>query len=343
VGIDSLNAPRWPRANDHGFNEAWYVVASDARAGRGLWLRYAVDIDQAGRQAFALWGSWFEADRAFALKNTLPAATISRTAVVFGPGELNSESCTREVEGGGHSLRWRLAFGQRDGGEEVVPRWLSAAARLRGSGFVLPHPATTVTGVVEVDGRLVDLQRVPAGQAHLWGRTRYPAWAWARCNAFAEDREASIDLLDVVGPGGVRVPLFSFRFRGESHHFGELPWIALCSSRPAAPSWHFSAQDARIAIDGVVRAAPSQMVQVQYANPDGTMHHCVNSEIAGMELRVRSRAFPGAPWRPEATLTSRSGACLELGGHAPDPRVGNMLIISEAQRKEAPSPGSVAS
>ena len=340
---DLLNAPRWNRAPRTGFNEAWYVVASDARAGHGLWVRYTVDVDRSGAPAFALWGSWFEEGRVFALKNTLPAAAIGRSGVSFGAAALTSDGCSGEVEGGGHALRWRLKFGQGAPGEEFVPAWLAAVARLRGGGFVLPHPATTVTGAVEVDGRIIELQRVPAGQAHLWGRTRYPSWAWARCSGFAEDPGASLELLDVEGPAGVRLPLFVFRFRGATHHFGELPWIGLSTSNPQSPSWHFSAQDASLAIDGVAQVSPQRMVQVQYQEPSGAVHHCVNSELASLELRVRTRAFPGAPWRPEATLTSKGGAGLEFCGRAKDPRVEQGLVISASEQNEASSTGSVAS
>jgi hypothetical protein len=84
------------------------------------------------------------------------------------------------------------------------------------------------------------------------------------------------------------------------------------------------------------------MVQVQYVDPDGTQHHCVNTEIATMEVRVRSRGFPGAPWRHEATLTSKYGACLEFCGREPDPRVLSVLATA-VQQKEAASAGSVAS
>lgn len=321
------------------------MVASEPRAGLGLWVRYVVDIGRNGAQQFALWGSWFERDRperSFALKNVLPTAAISRSGLQFGSGWLGAEGCSGEVEGGGHALRWRLSFGQGAPGEVAVPGWLRAPARLRGSGFVLPHPAATVTGAVEVDGRMIELSRVPAGQAHSWGRSRWPGWAWARCSAFAEDPDASIDLLEVIGPGGVRVPMITMRFRGQTHRFGELPWIALTRSRPVSPSWHFSAQDTRLAIDGVVRARPEQMVQVQYPEPGGSWHHCVNSEIASMEVRVRSRPLLGAAFRPELTLTSKSGACLEFCGRVPDARVNNLLLVATARQKQAQAPGSVA-
>ncbi|MCA1825759.1 MAG: hypothetical protein LC689_02325 [Myxococcales bacterium] len=314
------------------FHEAWYVVASDPRSEHGLWLRYTADVN--GDRTFAVWGAWFSPQGSFAVRNIVDPAAIGRTA-------LSEQSCSGEVEAGGHSLRWRLGFGQGAPGEEFIPGWLRPVAGLRGSGYTLLHPATTVTGAVEVDGRMIELQRVPAGQAHLWGKTRYPAWAWARCNGFAEDPEASIDLVDVEGPGGVRVPIFVFRFRGEVHRFAELPWIALCASKPSAPSWHFSAQDSRLAIDGVVRVDPSRMVQVRY----DAAHHCANSEIASMEVRVRSRAMPGASWRPEATLTAKSGACLEFCGRQPDARVLNSLAtaVGISRQKEAAVDGSVAS
>jgi len=322
------------------------VVANEPRAGLGLWVRYAFDMTESGEQHFALWGSWFDRDRperSFALKNLLPAAAISRSGVEFGNGSLSSDGCNGEVEGGGHALRWRLTFGQGAPGEEFVPGWLRGLARVRGAGFALPHPAATVTGAVEVDGRMIELSRVPAAQAHQWGATSLPGWAWGRCSAFAEDPDASIDLLDTIGPGGVRLPMIIFRFRGEAHRFGDLPWIGWTRSRPAAPAWHFSAQNGRLAIDGVLHAAPGQMVQVQYPEPDGKMRHCVNSEIASMEVRVRSRAMIGAAFRPEVTLTSKSGACLEFCGRAPDQRVNNMLIVAPAKAKADAAPTVVAS
>jgi hypothetical protein len=346
VDAESLNSPRWPGAPKGGFHEAWFVSASDGRAGHGLWLRYAVEMPRSGATEASVWASWFERgapERTFVVKNPVDAATIGRGALRFGRAELSSSGCSGEAEAAGHALRWRFSFGQGDSAEEMVPGWMAPIARLRGSGYVMPHSATTISGAIEVDGRLFEVQRVPAAQGHLWGRSYWPSWAWARCSAFAEDPEASIDLLDVEGPLGARFPLFALRFRGVLHRFGELPWMPLAASGATPPSWHFSARDARLAIDGVTRAGPEQMVQVQYPNPDGSLRHCVHSAVASMEVRVRSRAFVGAPWRPEATLTSRSGASLEFCGRAADPRVSRLLVSAPPSQANRRAGGSVAS
>lgn len=320
-----LNAPRFSQHRAGSFGEAWYAVASEPREGVGLWVRASVDVAADGARQFAVWGSWFEQGRCFAIKRPVDAAAFGRTVQALQNGE-----CSGEVEGGGHSLRWRLKLGDGPAGEDFLPGWVRPLAKLRGNGLTLPHPASTLSGAVEVDGRAVELSRAPAGQAHQWQRVKLPGWAWARCNAFAEDPDASIDLLDAIGPGGVRLPFIVFRFRGQVHRFQDMPWIAMTRSRPAPPAWHFSAHDATVAVDGVVNAQPSQMVAVQYPDGRGGLLHCNNSEIASMELRVRSRAWAGARFRPEATLTSRSGACLEFCGRAPDPRVGTLLAVSAA-------------
>ena len=346
MDAESLNSPRWPRVSKGGFHEAWFVSGSDAKAGYGLWLRYGVDLDSAGAPDSSIWGSWFERDaseRTFVIKNMVDDATISRTGVAFGAAGLTASGCTGEVEAGGHSLRWRLSFGQSAPAEDVIPAWLSPIARLRLSGYVLPHAKTTLSGAVEVDGRMSELQRMPALQGHLWGRSYWPAWAWARCSGFTEDPDASVELLDVEGPRNVRLPLFVLRFRGGTHRFGELPWMLLSVSRPAAPAWHFSAQDARLSIDGVVRATVEQMVQVQYPDADGSLRHCVHTAVASMEVQVRSRAVPGAPWRPEGTLTSKSGASLEFCGREADARVTRGLVSAPARRRNPSGAGSVAS
>ena len=318
-----LNSPRFGEHRSGTFSEAWYVVASEPREGRGLWIRATVDIAADGARQFALWGSWFEQERSFAIKTMVDAAAFGRTIEALARGE-----CAGEVEGGGHSLRWRLQFGGTSEGEDFLPGWVRPLAKLRGNGINFPHPASTLTGAVEVDGRIVELARAPAGQAHQWQRVKLPGWSWARCSAFAEDPGASIDMLDAIGPGGLRLPFIVFRFRGEVHRFQDMPWIALTRSRPASPAWHFAARDATLAIDGVVHAQPSQMVAVQYPDGKGGNLHCNNTEIASMELRVRRRAYVGAAFRPEITLTSKSGACLEFCDRKPDERVTTLLAVS---------------
>ena len=131
-------------------------------------------------RGLALWRGGLGAAEVTNLRNTLTPAAIGRAEVRIGSATLDASTCNGEVEAGGHALRWRLSFGRGAAAEEIVPRWLRPVARLRGSGYVLPHPAMRVTGAMEVDGRILELSDAPGMQGHLWGRSRWPAWAWAR-------------------------------------------------------------------------------------------------------------------------------------------------------------------
>jgi hypothetical protein len=247
---------------------------------------------------------------------------------------LTQTGCWGEVQVGGRSLRWRLSFEPGAEAENVVPATLRPIAALRGSGIALPQPAMRVSGALEVDGRPTDLDRAPGAQGHLWARERWLTYTWARCNAFAEDPSASVDLTAVRLPGGVQVPLYTFRSAGEVHRFQDPPWVIFSRSSPAAPTWHFSAAGARVAIDGVVRGRPSSSVLVSYQDSRGEEHACSNTELAEMELRVRLRAFPGARWRPHATLTS-GAACLEFCGRGVEHDLPNRLLTEAALEEGA--------
>ncbi|HUC08310.1 MAG TPA: hypothetical protein VMR96_09485 [Solirubrobacterales bacterium] len=334
-----LNEPRWlqEQAAGRGCYEAYFVVASDAKAGVGVWLRWAFDVKLDGSVEPSVWGAFFDrADpsRTFSLRAVHGAAAIGRAGeagvLAIGEAKLTDAGCEGEVEGGGHSLRWRLSFADQgsatdDAAQLVTPGFLRPIAALKRSGYYIPRPHLRVSGALEVDGRPVELRDAPGCQAHLHGATRYPAWAWAHCSSFDETRDASLDLLSIEGPGGIWFPLFSFRYQGRLHRFAELPWIARSTSSRASPSWHVTAEDATLAIDGVIHAPVEQMVEVEYVNPDGRRQFCVNTELAHVELKVRTRSFPGAQWRPEGTLRCVGGAGLEFCGPAADSRVGNKM------------------
>jgi hypothetical protein len=96
-----------------------------------------------------------------------------------------------------------------------------------------------------------------------------------------------------------------------------------------------------VAIDGVVRGRPESSVLVTYRDSSGEEQPCSNTGLAGMELRVRLRAFPGAPWRPQATLTS-SAACLEFCGEGADRNLRSRLVTERVDDEQASGRGGAA-
>src|SRR4051812_32771061 len=183
------------QAAGRGCYEAYFIVASDVKAGVGVWLRYAVDVKIDGTVQPSVWGAFFDrADpsRTFSLRAVHGVAAIRRapdpgTVIAIGDAKLTDAGCEGEVEGGGHSLRWRLSFADEEGSIDdaaqlVTPAFLRPVAAMKRSGYFFPHPRVRLSGALEVDGRPLELRDAPGNQAHLFGATRYPAWAWAHCS-----------------------------------------------------------------------------------------------------------------------------------------------------------------
>jgi hypothetical protein len=343
-----LNEPRFPAeiaGGRRGFYEVWFIVAAEARAGLGVWLRYAVDVRE-GRVVPSIWGAFFDKSGrlpTFSICREHEAAAIRRgeeRVIAIGDAELRHDGCTGEVEAPGHSLRWSLSFdddpAEMPDAQIVIPAALRPLGRLKGRSYVTPRPGLRLSGALEVDGLPVELKGAAGNQSHMSGRQRY-SYAWLHCASFDEAPGASLQIAATLGPGGLWYPVCNFHYQGRTHKLAELPWMRSISLRRASPTLHFEANDATLAIDGVAHADLRRCVEVKYVNPDGAALHCLNTELAEVELRVRTRAFPGAPWRPQGTLRSAGGASLEFCGPEADSRVGNKLATAPAAAQPATS------
>jgi len=175
-------------------------------------------------------------------------------------------------------------------------------ARLRGSGYVC-RTRDNLSGAVEVDGRIAGSIKFPACRESL-GPLALAGWAWARCSAFAEEPDASIDLLDRKVCRRALFPCSPSAFAARS----SLRRAALDAAdfrRAHAPPWHFSAQDGAAGDRRRGCAAeldPDGAGAVPGAGAaDAALHAYRDRAMNCGCARVR---FPGAPWRPEATLSA---------------------------------------
>jgi hypothetical protein len=61
------------------------------------------------------------------------------------------------------------------------------------------------------------------------------------------------------------------------------------------------------------------LIQVEYADPDGSQRFCANSEIADLALEVYERTTTG--WRHHGSLTALRTAHVEFGRPHPFPEL----------------------
>jgi hypothetical protein len=323
------NRMRWDRRS-RGFMEVWYSTITHRETGAGLWVRYTLTspIPSVGDPYCEVWGFFFDPTdgQSFAAKQRFPIDALGSTngrddgaLVRIGDSWLSETHMDGAVVGGARTLRWSLDLQPADSCFQHLPASLRDRIEKRVSTVCSPNLSVPFTGVVELDGRSIAFDKEPGCQSHRWGRKHSVTWTWAHCASFEEDADAVFEGLaakTAFGPlPGPTTTLLYLRFGGDDLVFNELRWALRARSRYEMPTWAFTARNENWRIAGAARARVDRMIQIEYADPDGTPRFCANSEVSDLAIEIYRREQPG--WRHVGSLTSLHTAHLEFGKPVP--------------------------
>jgi hypothetical protein len=321
----SANELRWDGGPAH--YEVYYLSATDARTGVGLWIRYTMRSPEVGMGDCALWFMAMERDGTrFARKATYPIEELTAERDPFRLTLAGADLSDRGMAGAFHEVSWELSWDPTlPAAEHVDP--LLRRAGLAKTILVLAHPDLAVTGTVAFDGRELVLERARGGQAHLWGSKHAARWTWAHANDLrsldGEPRPGSyVDGVSVFVPRfgrelGPSTPIVG-RFGDDDFRSTGPVAVARNSSRFGLTSWQFEARDGKRRLVGEVDAPRDSLVGVTYHDPDGDLAYCYNSEVASMRLHVWDRTARGRfGWTLRDTLVADGNAHFEYAQRAP--------------------------
>jgi hypothetical protein len=292
MNSDTANAGRCQ--DRRGTYEAWYVTVNDPEHRRGYWIRYTTlnPLRPGGEDAHAaLWAIAFDRDDPtanWAAKVKFPLRALrveSRPFRVRIKGaHLDREGCSGEVHSVRGSARWELRWESREPPFPFLrPRWqgLSSVANIGA------HPALSVSGTIEIDGRTHRLEGAPGGQQHTWGSSHALSWNWG----FASGPDFWIDgatsrvrsrLGRILQGTAVGAQAGSQRFL----HNG--PVQVLRNRGPISPDgWTVQAALGDRRLDASVKPRREDLVGVTYTDPRGGARYCYHTEVADLELRLR--------------------------------------------------------
>ena len=330
----SANTLRWD--GEPGHYEVYYVTATDPHTGVGLWIRYTMVAPLPTTAEAASCSLWFlamdprpGAGPPLGRKLSFPIEAMRAHAEPFrlelGGAELTDAGMRGEISDVSWILSWTPATHPYQPVHPLLGR-LGAAQTV----LVLPHAAVEMTGTIDIAGRRLELERVPGGQAHLWGSKHARRWAWIHCNDFTDQDGAPIAGAFIDGVSAVvsrlgrevgpSTPVVG-RLAGRDFLCTSPLRIVRNPSRFDLAGWQFEAVDGRRKVVGEVEAPADQMAGVTYRDPDGELAYCYNSEIASLRLELLERRGLGGGWRHQATLHTRGRAHFEYAQRAPVPGV----------------------
>ncbi|HWO00636.1 MAG TPA: tocopherol cyclase family protein [Blastocatellia bacterium] len=324
------NLCRWDGSSPH--YEVWFLTLNHRLAKTGFWFRYTIECpshanDGPGPRA-ALWAAFFDReriDRGFGLIREWPIDQFlvegdARFRLNIGDGLLSGNHAVGRIAGADHSIAWDLSYVPNETTYHHVSR--AVAALSRPSSFVCsPNLDTRFTGVISVDGREFSLEDEPGCQSHTWGRKHVDDWVWVHSNAF--ERSPGTVFEGLAGRqrklGRKLPPIQSLllRHRGVEHRFTRLRMAEQWQRKLGMGYWSFAATNTRVHIEGVAQCRLRDMVQAEYADPDGESLYCINSEVANLKIRLFRRTR-GIRFRHVETINSLGAAHLEHASRSRD-------------------------
>jgi hypothetical protein len=323
TGIE--NKMRWDRTG-RSFMEVWYSTMTHAATGCGLWLRYTLTSPDHGDPYCELWAFLFDPSgtRNFAAKQRFSIDHLGSSngrddgaLVRIGDAWLSERHLEGAVESSDGSLSWSLDFAPADRCFQHLPSQIRSRIERRVSTVCSPNLSVPFTGTVKVAGDVLEFDGDLGCQSHRWGRRHSISWSWAHCSNFADSDAVFEGVAAKAAFGPVR-PTTTFlylRYEDQDLEFNDLRWALRARSRYEMPTWAFTARNERWKIVGAARAAASRLVQVEYADPDGSARFCANSEIADLGIELYRRDAAG--WRHHGSLTALGTAHLEFGREQP--------------------------
>lgn len=354
---DTLNSVRWQGKRQRGFYEVWYLTAVDPQSGDAYWFRYTIDAPPTGDIEVGLWAFATPAQNPKAgltLHDRMPLAKFADKfsdekgfRVEVGKYFLERNRATGKVGTGDRSIEWDLKWEPNGISFEHVSSAL-AALGIAKSAVNSANLAIEVEGTIKIGGKPVKVTKWPAHQSHTWGRSHVESWAWAHCNAFAEDRTAVFEGLSArVKKLGMLLPPASpifFRSGGEEHSWSSATsiWSNRSIYAPTGTRWDFEAESQEVLVKGFVSVAPEKIISVEYQDPSGEPWYVSHATGADMTLELWRRV--GYRWESEKKLTSKGTTCFEIAGRTRNLDAGRKLDLVDTKTVDdaAPKPQAPA-
>jgi hypothetical protein len=251
----------------------------------------------------------------------------------MGDAEVRQDGMRGEIAGEGHAAEWELRWSPDLRLHRHLPD-LAYRGDWAPTQVLSPNLNVAARGQITVDGRRYDLEGVPLGQTHLWGRKHAYSWAWSHCNAFTGDRGVALETLTTrIRRGPVVLPkltMLTLRLEGSQPdviEFRDFHTLPLARSEYGTGRYYLRAVGPIYKVEAELTCRPEDMVQAEYVDPDGEPAFCHNTECADATVKVWKRGVLG--WRELRTLHADRTAHYEWGARAGDPLVRKRHVTLE--------------
>jgi hypothetical protein len=316
MGAGALGRSRWD--GTPGRLEVWYATATDRATGAGLWWHHELVADPSGAAVHHGWIAAFPLDDAPTIVRwgphpITPEELAAGPDWVAGAGTAVGAEGLRGVIAG---ARWDVAVTDASPTLWTFPGPVWERELLPGAQIV-PAPAATFTGEVEIDGHRIALDGRGA-LARIYGHGNARRWGWLHADLGGGD-VCEIVAAVSLRPGLRALPPLAFlQLRVDGRDWPPNPALAAPLSRVTLdlPRWTVVQRWGRHRLRVTVTQPPTRCVEVDYADPDGAGAVCTNTELADADLVLER--WSGGRWCVERSWSIGGSAHAEIGSRPED-------------------------
>jgi hypothetical protein len=301
-------------ARDRGHYESFYLRASHPSEPLGVWIRHTIHKPPGEPPSGSVWFTLFEADGPRASKVTVGEDELAVPPggyVRIGDSEIAPGRAAGSAPSDQLSPSWELAFDDGAPAFRHLPRGWMYKAPVPRTKTLSPHPSTTFSGTVTVDGRTIDVDGWRGMVGHNWGAEHAERWIWTNGMGFDGHPDAYLD----AAIGRIKLGRFTTPWIGNGvlfvdgslYRLGGPSAVRSTVVRETPQGAQIVLPGKDVKVSGRVGAEAARFVAWQYGDPDGGGHEVVNCSIASMTLTVERDGH--AP----IELHTDHGATFELG------------------------------
>jgi hypothetical protein len=266
--------------------ESWFVSARDPASPRALWIRHTRLRPGGGAESAALWCTVADpglGQQPVVVKQVFAAFPPGTAA---GPGQFRGAAAMA-----GQNARWDLAItGEQASLRPLRPAMLYRAPLPR-TKLEATVPDGLVAGLLEVDGRRVEVDQWRGTVGHNWGSEHADRWVWLHAAGFAAAPQGWLELvLARIKVGPARSPwtaMGAVSLGGQLVPLGGLGRRPAVRADPGRLTASIPAQGGRLEL--TVSTADDDAVAVAYTDPRRGTRVVRHAALATVTLSFRRR------------------------------------------------------
>ena len=311
-----MNRCRFSGHSD-GHYESYFLRANHPDKPLAFWIRYTIFAPQGQpeQNLGELWVMVFDGDRnrVQAAKAELPwqACHFDREQlnVRVGDATLQPGFLQGGVNQNGTQIQWELHYSP--GGEplHLLPENLYDTALPKAKALVA-NPNAVFSGHLVINGETLQVDHWQGSENHNWGSKHTDEYAWGQVAGFDNAPDAFLEVASArlkFGPVWTpRMTTLVLRLEGQTFALNNLLKAPFAKAHYGYFHWHFDTRDKGVRIVGTLQGNRPHFVGLNYYNPPGSSHTCLNCKIASARVLLQVKG------QPDRELVTRHRAAFEI-------------------------------